>query len=120
MTNIAQKRVRREARHERVRSRVSGTGEKPRLCVFRSLKYIYAQLIDDVSGSTIISVSSLNPEVKGRQISKSEEAKLIGEVLGKKALEQGISELVFDRGGYKYHGRVKALAEGCREKGLKF
>ncbi|MFO8009749.1 MAG: 50S ribosomal protein L18 [Dehalococcoidia bacterium] len=120
MANIAQKRNRRKARHERVRSRVSGTETKPRLCVFRSLKHIYAQLIDDVSRRTIISVSSLNPEVKGRKISKSEEAKLIGEVLGKKALDQGISELVFDRGGYKYHGRVKALAEGCREKGLKF
>ena len=120
MINAAVKKINRKGRHTRIRKGLSGTAEKPRLCVFRSLKNIYAQIIDDTEGKTLLSISSLNPEIRGRAGSKTEEAKLIGETLGKKALEQGITKVVFDRAGYKYHGRVKALANSSREVGLKF
>ncbi len=120
MINAAAKRISRKGRHTRIRKHVSGTVTKPRLCVFRSLKNIYAQIIDDTEGKTLLSMSSLNPETKDRPGSKTEEAKLIGEALGKKALDQGITNVVFDRAGYKYHGRVKALADASREAGLKF
>ena len=109
-------------RHLRVRKRVHGTGEKPRLCVYRSLTHIYAQVIDDDRGHTIASASDVEAdargEVKGKQ--KSDIAKLVGELIGKRAKEQGVSTVVFDRGGYQFHGRVKALATAAREAGLKF
>ncbi len=120
MTDTAVKRSGRIKRHIRIRKRVSGTDTKPRLCVFRSLKHIYAQIIDDEEMKTLLSISSRNPELKGRPGSKTEAAKLVGEALGKKAVEQGITEIVFDRAGYKYHGRIKALADASREAGLKF
>ena len=109
-------------RHLRVRKRVHGTGEKPRLCVYRSLTHIYAQVIDDDRGHTIAAASDVEAdargEVKGKQ--KSDIAKLVGELIGKRAKEQGVSTVVFDRGGYQFHGRVKALATAAREAGLKF
>ena len=120
MSNVKAKRIHRKKRHIRVRTKVLGTAARPRLCVFRSLKYIYAQIIDDIAGNTLISVSSLNSDIKGRPSAKIENAKSVGELIAKKAQEQGIKDVVFDRGGYKYHGRVKALADAAREAGLNF
>lgn len=112
----------RQHRHKRVRGKISGTPEVPRLCVFRSNKNIYAQIIDDVQGTTLVSASSLEPEVKAdfSNGAKAEAAKAVGLLIGKKAIEKGITKVVFDRGGYIYHGRVKELAEGARESGLQF
>lgn len=109
----------RAKRHTRVRAKISGTPECPRLNVFRSAKHIYAQLIDDVNGVTICSASSLSKDFEGNGGNK-EGAKKVGELIAKHAAEKGISEVVFDRGGYLYHGRVKDLADGAREGGLKF
>lgn len=106
-------------RHKRVRAKLSGTSAKPRLCVFRSNTNIYAQIIDDISGTTLLSASSLDKEMDGYGGNK-EAAKKVGALVAKKAAEKGITEVVFDRGGYIYHGRVKELAEGAREGGLKF
>jgi large subunit ribosomal protein L18 len=99
-----------------------GTAERPRLNVFRSLKHIYAQVIDDDQGETLVAASTLDPELrkKLKGLTKSEQAKLVGELVAGRALAQGVKRVVFDRGGYKYHGRVKALAEGSREGGLEF
>ncbi|QAT41386.1 50S ribosomal protein L18 [Clostridium sp. JN-9] len=109
----------REKRHLRVRKKVFGTAERPRLAVFRSEKNIYAQIIDDVAGKTLASASSLEKDFQGIGSNK-EAAKLVGTMIGKKALDNGIKEVVFDRGGYIYHGRVQELAEGAREAGLQF
>ena len=106
-------------RHKRVRSKVFGTTERPRLNVFRSEKNIYAQVIDDVAGNTLVAASSLDKEIEGNGGNK-EGARKVGEMIAKAAAEKGISEVVFDRGGYVYHGRVQELAEGAREGGLKF
>lgn len=115
-------RAARQRKHSRVRRKVSGTAEHPRLCVFRSLSHIYAQLIDDKLGNTIVSASTLDPgirsELEGKQ--KVAVAALVGRLVASRALERGVSKVVFDRGGYKYHGRVKALAEAAREGGLEF
>lgn len=110
----------RVARHKRIRKKVRGTAARPRLCIYRSLRYIFAQLVDDDAGRTLVSFSSLNPEVRGQAMPKSGSAKLVGKLLGERALEMGIRQVVFDRGGFKYHGRVKALADGAREAGLQF
>ncbi len=112
----------RQKRHERVRRKVYGTADKPRLNVYRSLNHIYAQLIDDNNGNTLVAASSLDKEIseKVESTSNKETAKLVGELVGKRALEKGIEEVIFDRGGYIYHGRVKELADGAREAGLKF
>ena len=114
--------VARKRRHARVRTHVAGTPERPRLNVFRSLNHIYAQVIDDSKGATLVSASSLEAgaveELKGK--SKVEKAVTVGKLVAERALQAGITQVVFDRGGYKYHGRVKALAEGSREAGLKF
>jgi len=109
-------------RHRRVRKRVSGTAAKPRLNVYRSLTNIYAQLIDDSTGVTIVSASTLDPEVKAQKAygGNKDAATVVGQVVGKRAIEKGIESIAFDRGGYKYHGRVAALADGAREAGLKF
>ena len=112
--------VSRLARHARVRKKVSGTAELPRLCVFRSLKNIYAQIIDDTAGKTLASASSLDAELKANYGGNKDAAKAVGALVAKRALDAGISEVVFDRGGYVYHGRVAELAEGAREGGLKF
>jgi large subunit ribosomal protein L18 len=116
MSSAGAAREARIARHRRVRERVFGTAEKPRLAVFRSLTHIYAQLIDDSAGRTLASASSLEQrEVKGR---KSELAGAVGQRLAERALAAGIRQAVFDRGGFQYHGRVRALAEGARKAGL--
>lgn len=109
-------------RHKRVRRKVSGTAQRPRLCVYRSLNQIYAQIIDDESQKTLVSASTLEKDIqaKCKGKNKSEQAKLVGQEIAKKALAKKISEVVFDRGGYIYIGRVQALADGAREAGLKF
>jgi len=115
-------RLARKRRHRRVRALVTGTTSRPRLCLFRSLNHIYAQVIDDAKGSTIVCASTLDAEIKGNSQGKAKtpRAELVGSLVAKRALEKGINEVVFDRGGYKYHGRVKALAEAARQAGLKF
>lgn len=112
----------RNVRHRRVRKKVSGRPEQPRLCVFRSLRFIYAQIIDDAGGKTLVAASSQEAaQAAGGEIRpKTALSTAVGQLLAERALEQGISRVVFDRGGYKYHGRVKALAEAAREGGLKF
>ena len=109
-------------RHKRVRRKVSGTAQRPRLCVFRSSNNIYAQIIDDTNRVTLVAASSLEADVKGavNHTGNKEAAKLVGQLVAKKAVEKGITEVVFDRGGYLYHGRIKELAEAAREAGLKF
>ncbi len=109
-------------RHRRVRKRVSGSQARPRLCAFRSLRFMYAQLIDDDSGRTLAEADSREPGLLAEGSSKRDLAasKAVGKAVGERALAAGISEVVFDRGGYLYHGRVKALADGAREAGLKF
>ena len=109
----------RKVRHERVRSKVFGTSECPRLCVFRSNTNIYAQIIDDEKGVTLVSASSLDKELNLKN-NNIEAASKVGTSVAKKAIKAGIKEVVFDRGGYLYHGKVKALAEAARESGLKF
>ena len=104
----------------RIRKTISGTAETPRLAVFRSNKQIYAQLIDDVSGSTIISASSRVKSIEEQKINKTEKAKLVGTLIGEKAKEAGVKSVKFDRGGFLYHGRIKSLADAARETGLKF
>lgn len=106
-------------RHRRVRAKISGTANRPRLNVFRSAKHIYAQLIDDVNGVTLASASSMDKDFEGTGGNK-EAARKVGAVIAKRAIEKKIEEVVFDRGGYLFHGRVKDLADGAREGGLKF
>lgn len=106
-------------RHQRVRAKISGTADCPRLNVFRSLNNIYAQIIDDTKGTTLVSASTLDKEFEGAT-GNCEAAKKVGLLVAKKALEKGIENVVFDRGGYLYHGRIKELADGAREGGLKF
>ena len=109
-------------RHARVRKKISGTPEMPRLCVYRSNKYIYAQVIDDTKGITLVQASSLDPALKGQldEVDKSGEAKLVGKLVAERAKQAGVEKVVFDRGGYVYTGRVAALAAGAREAGLVF
>jgi large subunit ribosomal protein L18 len=122
MEKAEKKRLARQRRHARVRRRVNGTPERPRLCVFRSLKHIYAQIIDDVQGHTLVAAGSLDADVmteaKGKD--KTGQAAVVGSVLAKRASDAGIKSVVFDRGGYKYHGRVAALAKAARDGGLDF
>ncbi len=109
-------------RKVRIRKNIFGTEERPRLSVFRSAKHIYAQLVIDATGSTIVAASTLSPEIKDSigDVEKSDAAKKVGELIGRKALEKNIKKVVFDRNGFLYHGRIKALAEGARESGLEF
>ena len=109
-------------RHARVRKKISGTPEMPRLCVYRSNKSIYAQVIDDTKGITLVSASTLDAQIKGQleEVDKSGAAKLVGKLVAERAINAGIEKVVFDRGGYLYTGRVASLAEGAREAGLKF
>lgn len=119
MINKADKNDRRMKRHKRVRAKIYGSASRPRLCVFRSLKHIYAQVIDDDTAKTLVSASSLEKNFEnygGNKIAARE----VGKIISERAIKVGISEVVFDRGGYIYHGRVKELAEGARENGLKF
>ena len=119
MINKKNSNVARIKRHQRVRKNISGTAERPRLNVYRSLSHIYAQIIDDTKGITLVSASSLDKDFTGYG-GNIEGAKAVGMLVAKKALEKGIKAVVFDRGGYIYHGRVAALAEGAREGGLEF
>ena len=122
MINKPSRAVARNKRHYRIRNKVQGTAAKPRLAVFRSNNHIYAQIIDDTVGNTIAASSTLEAEVAGKveNTSNIEAAKAVGEAVAKKALDKGISEVVFDRGGYIYQGRVAALADAARQAGLKF
>ena len=119
MINRPNTNAQRLKRHKRVRGKISGTASRPRLNVFRSSSNIYAQIIDDVKGVTLCAASTLDKEFTGNGGNK-EAARKVGEMIAKRAAEKGITEVVFDRGGYVYHGRVAALAEGAREGGLKF
>jgi large subunit ribosomal protein L18 len=109
-------------RHYRIRNKVNGTAQAPRLAVFRSNKHMYAQLIDDVAGTTLVAASTMESDIASKleATSNIEAAKAVGEAIAKKAIEKGITEAVFDRGGYIYHGKVQALAEAAREAGLQF
>ena len=122
MKRTATPRAARVRRHARVRRRVSGTESKPRLCVFRSLSHIYAQVIDDVARVTVVSASDVETAVKSQANGKkkSDVAGLVGSLVAQRAKEKGISQVVFDRGGYPFHGRIKALAEAARAAGLDF
>lgn len=120
MKSTTTARAARKRRHERVRKTVSGTPARPRLAVFRSTSHIYAQVIDDAKGHTLAAASDIDAALKGGKGSKTDRAKAVGDAVAKKAIEAGVSAVVFDRGGNRFHGRVKALAEGAREAGLKF
>ena len=115
-------RMARYRRHARVRFKGKGTPSRPRLCVFRSLNHIYAHITDDSRGHTLVSASTLDPEIRSETDSKAKtsKAELVGTMIAKRALSKGINQVAFDRGGYKYHGRVKSLAEAARQGGLKF
>ena len=119
MVSKTDRKLERTRRHARVRTKVSGTAERPRLCVYRSNTNLYAQIIDDVAGITLVAASTLDKEVKTKK-SNVEAAKEVGAAIAKKALDKKIETVVFDRGGFIYHGVVKALAESAREAGLKF
>ncbi len=116
------KRKARLRRHQRVRKKVRGRDGRPRLSVFRSARHIYAQIIDDTRGHTLASASTLDKELKNKLegLRKREQARLVGEILARRAKSRGVTRVVFDRGGYRYHGRVRSLAEGVREAGLEF
>ena len=122
MSGVRNAGIARKGRHARVRKVVSGTLDRPRLCVFRSLNHIYAQVIDDDSGCTLASASTRDGDVRGDLGGKSkrESAGLVGALVARRARGKGIAQVVFDRGGYKYHGRVKSLADAAREEGLRF
>jgi large subunit ribosomal protein L18 len=120
---VAEKKRRRTRAHERLRQRVAGTAGRPRLSVFKSSHYVYAQVIDDDAGSTLVCATSLEPGIKGqlaRSTASKAAAKLVGEAIAERAIAKGIRAVVFDRGGYLYHGKVKELAEAARAKGLQF
>lgn len=122
MKPIKKKLLRRKKRHYRIRKRIIGTKERPRLSVYRSLKNIYCQLIDDVEGRTLVSASSLSKDIREKLIygGNKKAAEIVGEKIAIEAIKRGIKDVVFDRGGYKFHGRVKALAEEARKNGLNF
>jgi large subunit ribosomal protein L18 len=120
--NVKDSKTTKKIRHRRVRQKVVGTISRPRLCVFRSLNHIHAQLIDDSKGQTLVSMSTLDSQVRSKTdgMGKSAKAGIVGTLLAEGALNKGIKRVVFDRGGYRYHGRVKALAEAARKSGLEF
>ena len=122
MINKKDKNQLRQVRHLRVRKKMSGTPERPRLNVYRSLNHIYAQFIDDVNGVTLVSASTMEPAIKGKlsELNKCDAARLVGKTIGERAVEKGYKAALFDRGGYVYTGRVAALAAGAREAGLEF
>lgn len=122
MNKLQKKQAGLRRRHVRVRGKISGTPERPRLCITRSNSNMYAQVIDDIAGKTIVAAGTLGPDFKatGKSGATVEGAAALGEIIGKKAIEAGITEIVFDRGGNLYHGRIKAVADGAREAGLKF
>lgn len=123
MSKKNQKIQSRDRRRKQIRKKIFGTAEKPRLAIFRSLNHIYAQIIDDTNEKSILTVSDLTKEVRAElneKSTKTDKSKVVGKIVAKKALENDITTVVFDRGGYRYHGRVKTLAESAREAGLKF
>jgi large subunit ribosomal protein L18 len=120
MTQVASRTGARQKRHERIRLRLRGTPERPRLAVFRSLDHIYAQVIDDTSGRTLAAASTLDQSVKGSKQSKTEEAAVVGRLVAERAKTAGVERVVFDRAGFRYHGRIRSLAEAAREAGLDF
>ena len=122
MINKIDKNKERQRRHLRVRKKVSGTAATPRLCIYRSLNHVYAQVIDDVKGVTLCSASTLGKDVKAaiKDMNKTDASKVVGKKVAEKAIAKGVKEVVFDRGGYLYTGRVQAVADGAREAGLNF
>jgi large subunit ribosomal protein L18 len=122
MSQKSMRDIARQKRKRRIRKKIFGTEHRPRLSVFRSAKHIYAQLVIDTTGSTILAASTLSPEIRSEigDLKKSDAAKKVGEYIGRKAAEKNIRRVIFDRNGFLYHGRVKALAEGARESGLEF
>jgi large subunit ribosomal protein L18 len=120
MTQVASRGAARQKRHERIRLRLSGSPERPRLAVFRSLNNIYAQVIDDTTGKTLAAASSLEKELKTAGQKKTDEAKTVGRLIAERARSAGIEQVVFDRAGFRYHGRIKSLADAAREAGLEF
>lgn len=122
MIKMIDKNTERKRRHARVRKKIAGTAETPRFCVYRSLNHIYVQVIDDVKGVTLVSASTMEKELREQaaKLTKTEAAKLVGKTAGERALSKGVKEVVFDRAGYLYTGRVQAVAEGAREAGLNF
>ena len=120
MTQVATRGAARRKRHERIRLHLAGTELRPRLAVFRSLNHIYAQVIDDASGKTLAAASTADKELKGSKSTKSEEAAVVGKLVAERAKAAGVERVVFDRSGFRYHGRIKSLADAAREAGLEF
>ena len=120
MTQVASRGAARRKRHERIRLHVAGSDARPRLAVFRSLNHIYAQVIDDASGRTLVAASTLEKDLRGGTSSKSDEAAVIGRLIAERSKAAGIERVVFDRAGFRYHGRIKSLADAAREAGLDF
>jgi large subunit ribosomal protein L18 len=120
MTQVASRGAARRKRHERIRLHLAGTLGRPRLAVFRSLNHIYAQVIDDASGRTLAAASTVEKELRGSTSTKSEEAAVVGRLVAERARAAGIERVVFDRAGFRYHGRIKSLADAAREAGLEF
>jgi large subunit ribosomal protein L18 len=120
MTQVASRGAARRKRHERIRLHLDGSTERPRLAVFRSLSHIYAQVIDDTSGRTLAAASTLEKERRGSAGTKSDEAKVVGRLIAERAKAAGVERVVFDRAGFRYHGRIKSLADAAREAGLDF
>jgi large subunit ribosomal protein L18 len=120
MTQIASRGAARQKRHDRIRLHLAGTDSRPRLAVFRSLNHIYAQVIDDASGRTLAAASTVDKELKGSKATKSEEAAVVGRLIAERARTAGVERVVFDRAGFRYHGRIKSLADAAREAGLDF
>jgi large subunit ribosomal protein L18 len=120
MTQVASRGAARRKRHDRIRLRVEGTGSRPRLAVFRSNTHIYAQVIDDGTGKTLAAASTVEKELRGSKQTKTEEAAVVGRLLAERAKTAGVERVVFDRAGFRYHGRIKSLADAAREAGLDF
>ena len=120
MTQVASRGAARRKRHERIRLHMAGTAARPRLAVFRSLNHIYAQVIDDASGKTLAAASTAEKELRGSGPTKSDEAKVVGRLIAERAKSAGVERVVFDRAGFRYHGRIKSLADAAREAGLDF
>jgi len=120
MTTVASRHAARRKRHDRIRLRMAGDSARPRLAVFRSLNHIYAQVIDDAAGRTLAAASSLDPDLRGAAGTKSETATAVGRLLAQRARTAGVERVVFDRAGFRYHGRLRALADAAREAGLEF
>ena len=120
MSPVTSRGAARRKRHDRIRLRLAGTDERPRLAVFRSLNHIYAQVIDDASGRTLAAASTTEKELRGSSSKKSEEAAVVGRLIAERAKDAGVKRVVFDRAGFRYHGRIKSLADAAREAGLEF